>query len=537
MQTADASRSAPRDGERNAGDAISAAQSGFPQAVVGREAPARDETTQTPGECGQEVEKRDSVRTEAGLASERRSERQFVRAQLPMEVEHRGATYPGFDISLTGFSCVGSPAIDDDVVDDFAVHLLFHGYRLTVKVKASRVRQIETEKLNGFQIIEIDDAQADVLRKVLRAHLSGQLITLDGVLTPADSQTARQAKEQSSNDASKKLSGLALWRRRAWYLAIAMATSALVLVLAASLFQRFAVVYSAFATVTAPKLDIDAPSDGEIRAHRIVPGDPVERDQLLVRIHDRHLDAELELARKRLATTRQLLGSVDRQLDFASPTTLFDMPFDRPLAIHERRISFEAMAGLEQARLSSLELRSQANHLYSPCACTVLWAVPAGGWVEKGDLLVTLVRTDGGDLLIEALVPLRSIDRIQQGQVAFIELPDSPRLIEARVEHITMDPLRQPRAGLPAWLRQDKSLASVLLRPSRPFSGELMGRPMQVIFSDWPAITIAAAELRVQLAAWAAELGPATKNALRAARQVALTAAEHLERKLADLRP
>lgn len=527
MQTTDASQRAGCGDKQRGGDAASGLQDGFSPAAADYEVSFLN-TARSPGEYSQEIEKRASVRTEAGLASERRSERQFVRAQLPMEVEHRGAKYPGFDISLTGFSCIGSPAIDDDVVDDFTIHLLFHGYRLTIEVSASRVRQIQTEKLNGFQIVKIDDAQADVLRKVLRAHLSGQLITLDGVLTSADSQTARQAAGPRRDNADKKLTGLALWRRRAWYLAIATATCALFLVLAASLFQRFAVVYSTFATVTAPKLDIGAPADGEVGAHPISPYEKVERDQLLVQIQDRQLDADLELTRQRLAATRRLIGSVGREQNFASLTTFFDLP---PV-IPERKITLEAAAGLEQARMNALELRARANHLYAPCACTVLWAVPAGEWVDKGDLLVTLIRTASDDLLIEALVPLRSIDRIQPDQVAFIALPDDAQLIEAQVAHVTLDPLHRPRAGLPAWLRQDKGLASVLLRPSRPFTGDLIGRPIQVIFSDLPAITIAAAELRAQLAERWAGFGPAFSKGLRKVLNAALATAEQLERRL-----
>jgi hypothetical protein len=311
-----------------------------------------------------------------------------------------------------------------------------------------------------------------------------------------------------------------------------MATCALVLVLAASLFQRFAVVHSTFATVTAPKLEIGAPSGGEVRAHHIAPGDRVERDQFLVQVHDRHLDADLELARRRLATARRLLSSASRQWDLSSLTTFFDMPS----AVPGQKIALEAAAGLEQARLNALEHRGRANTLYAPCACTVLWAAPAGGWIEEGELLFTLIRTASDELLIEALVPLRSIDRIQPDQAAFISLPDTPQLIEAQVERITMDPLRQPRAGLPNWLRQDKSLASVLLRPSHPFTSGQIGRPMQVIFSDLPAVTVAAAHLRAELAEWRGALAPAIKKALREVWNSALAATVGTARKLAGER-
>jgi hypothetical protein len=186
-------------------------------------------------EPARELEKRAWVRGEPGLAPELRNERQFVRVKLPMEVEHRGITYRGFDISLGGFSLVGHPPIADDAVEDFVVRLLFRGYALTVKVRASPVRQVQSDNLTGFRIVAIEDDQLEVLRKILRAYLGGQLVTLEGLLVAADLQTARTARTTAGQT---RLSGHALWRQRAWYGAIALATFGLLLVLAASLFER-----------------------------------------------------------------------------------------------------------------------------------------------------------------------------------------------------------------------------------------------------------------------------------------------------------
>jgi len=517
MPTTDPSRPAMADGSAlgGAGDPLPSDQ---PLPAAGEDWFSSTEAISRSDQYRQEIEKRSSVRGEASLASARRSERQFVRARLPMEVEHKGATYPGFDISLMGFSCVGSPAIDDDVVDDFAIHLLFHGYRLTIQVKASRVRQIETEELNGFQIVEIDDAQCEVLRKALRAHLSGQLITLDGVLVAADSQTARRRNGSSGQDANPSISGTALWRRRLRYCGLALATCALVLVLATSLFQRFVVFHSAFATVTATKLDINAPSDGEVREHRTIAGDRVKRDQLLLQIRDRNLDADLQLAQERVDMARQLLDSARQPSDLPSLTAFLE----GSKSVLEQNAGLEAAAGLEQAELTSLELRAEANKLYAPCACTVLWAVPAGDWVGKGERLATLARTAGDDLLIEALVPFDAIDRIGPDQVAFLSLPNVAKLIEAKVETVTMDPLRQPRAGFPAWLRKEKRMASILLRPNHPLTADMIGRPVQVIFSDLPEVTIGAAQLRVETTRWMRALIPLAKQALSNAQRAVL---------------
>ncbi len=463
---------------------------------------ARDSTADpitahaTPVEPGREVEKRAWVRSEPALAPELRNERQFVRVKLPMEFEHRGTAYRGFDISLGGFSLFGHPAIADDAVDDFVIRMLFRGYALTVKVRASPVRQVQQDNLSGFRIVEIEDDQLEVLRKILRAYLGGHLVTLEGLLVAADAQTARQGRAAA---AQTRLSARALWRQRTWYGGIMLATFALLIVLATSLFERFAVVEAVFAAVTAPKLEVRAPADGEVGVHRLRPGDLVRRDQLLAEIRDRDLEIEVELARARLAEGQRLLES-SRSLSSSAfsappwPTPLQSTPGD-PQRVPE----LHATVALERARLTALEHRLASNRLHSSCACAVFWAAPAGDWVRKGDRLFTLVRTGPSDLLVEALVPLRAVAGIRQHDAGFIGLPHSDQLIEARVVLIALDPERQPRAGFPRWAQEDQSLASVLLRPSRALPSDMIGAPVHVIFSRAPEVTQLAFRLRTRL--------------------------------------
>lgn len=443
-----------------------------------------------------EVEKRAWVRTEPGLAPEMRNERQFVRVKLPMEVEHRGTTYRGFDISLGGFSVYGHPTIADDAVEDFVVRLLFRGYALTVKVRAAPVRQVQESNLSGFRIVEIEDDQLEVLRRILRAHLGGQLVTLEGLLVAADSQTARGARDAAAA-AQSRLSGKALWRQRAWYGAIALATFALLMILATSLFQRFAVLQAEVAAVTAPKLEVRAPADGEIGAHDVRPGDRVTRDQLLAEIRDRDLELERELMRARVAEGEKLLANPRPGSHFSAPA--WPTPLQGDLADSERRSDLAATVGLERARLVALEHRMESNRLYASCECLVFWAAPAGDWVRRGDRLFTLIRAGPSDLLVEALVPLRAATSIRQHDMAFIELPRTGELIEARVALLALDAERQPRAGLPRWAREDQSLASVLLRPSQALPSDMIGVPVEVVFSRVPEVTLSVANLRRRL--------------------------------------
>jgi mannuronan synthase len=446
-----------------------------------------------------------TLRRQTPISPERRNERQFVRARMPLEVEHRGVTYRGFDISLNGFSLFGTPAIDEGAIDDFIVRLLFRGYAIALHVRARLVRQGPQEGLSGFLIVEIDDDRAEALRKVLRAYLAGQLVTMDGLLASADGQTARPALSLAMEPADHSQPwGGALWPRRAWYSAIIAATCVVFLVLAASLFQQFGIMEATFATVTAPKLDVRSPADGQLDAHRLRPGDRVARDQLLAEVRDGELEAELELERARYATVRRLLEDAAGS---ASNLDLASLPLPALLPGLERPDALAAAVALEQAQVTALEHRAITNRLYASCDCAVFWVAPAGDWVRKGDLLFTLVRTGPADLMVEALLPVPAVGDLRQHQLAFIELADSQELVEARIALIALDSSRQPRAGFPRWAQQDQTMASVLLSPSRALPSDMIGTPIKVIFPRAPEITMAAASLRLRLGEVMATLG------------------------------
>jgi hypothetical protein len=140
----------------------------------------------------------------------------------------------------------------------------------------------------------------------------------------------------------------------------------------------------------------------------------------------------------------------------------------------------------------------------------LFWATPAGDWVRKGDRLFTLVGTEPSDLLVEALVPLRAAAKIGQDDTAFIELPHSGELIEARVVLIALDSERQPRAGFPHRAREDQSLVSVLLSPSRALPSDMIGVPVGVVFSRAPGVTLMIANLKMRLG----DFGPTILTAL-----------------------
>jgi hypothetical protein len=131
-----------------------------------------------------------------------------------------------------------------------------------------------------------------------------------------------------------------------------------------------------------------------------------------------------------------------------------------------------------------------SNDIYSPCDCLVAWALSSadGVYINESERIMTLIRTDEDDVLVEALVHMNDISRIDPDQQAYVTLANANQPIRARVRNVALDVERQPRAGFPSWVRQQQNVASVLLVPEEPLPAESVGQPVDVRFTEAPLL-------------------------------------------------
>ncbi|MDX1540345.1 MAG: hypothetical protein R3349_02965, partial [Geminicoccaceae bacterium] len=290
---------------------------------------------------------------------------------------------------------------------------------------------------------------------------------------------------------------------------------AMVGMLGLSIVEQTMTTKARFATVTAPMIELRAPSSGQVAPHDLEEGDYVVRDQRLADVADNDLRAELALARATFDYTEQLIFNLEDHLRETGGSGSGAAGADVRVRLNELRSTRD----LESARIAALEVQSQSNAIHAPCDCLVWWARGSAGreWVRKGERILTLVQPDPAALMVEALVHLSEVDGLAPGQQALVELPSRGEPIVARIETIVLESERQPRAGFPDWLRQDRSLASVLLRAERPLSAELVGMPVRVTFtggleSAWLAASF---DDGTAEAWWSAETGTMTPGAAR----------------------
>ncbi|WP_404378820.1 HlyD family efflux transporter periplasmic adaptor subunit [Caenispirillum salinarum] len=449
---------------------------------------------------------------ETRIGHERRDERHFIRVPVPFSVEFTkdNRVLRGGDLSLGGFSVRGENAPKAGAVAEVSLLIAAGPAQLIVPATA---RAIRSRSRNGgqetaFEITEIDQRHREVLRRVIRTYLSGRYAALEDMVDDEDPQTPR--KRSAAAAAAAAQAGEKHDRRpKPWgrYLALGAAAAVLLAVVGATAYRNFMLIEPDFAAVTAPRVDIRAPGSGVLAEHNLEAGDRVNRDDLLVRVVNSDLRTDLMLARAAYRYNERLIENVQErlnqpQVEKVSMAETAAPPEDGPVKyslvdaeIARARIDeFQTARDFEVSKIAALEARMAANDVYSPCNCLVAWARSAAGgsYIGQSERIITLIETGDDDLLVEALVHMSQIDRIEPHQRAFVALPNASEPIEARVHAVSLDVERQPRAGFPKWVRQQQNIASVLLVPEQPLPASAVGVPVDVRFSEAPVLDEAA---------------------------------------------
>ncbi|MBW6389616.1 HlyD family efflux transporter periplasmic adaptor subunit [Billgrantia antri] len=436
------------------------------------------------------------------LQHERRDERGYIRVTLPFRVDldDSDAELSGNDVSLGGFSARSSRRFEPGDRISASLLMMAGATELIVPLKAESLRSVPAEQGSGydtsFEITEIEPQHRELLRQIIRSALSGRTPNVEGLIGGEDPQTPR--KRQAARPTPPSRPPKPMGR----YILLFAAIGLLVLVGAATAYRNFMLIEPSFAAVTAPRIDIRAPGPGILGEHELTAGEQVERDQLLTKVINSELESDLILAEAALDYNNRLIENLREHIqggmqevslaNSAQPASGDTMTFESvsPEIAQARVDQFETVRDYESSRIAALEARMASNDIYSPCDCLVAWALSSadGVYINESERIMTLIRTDEDDVLVEALVHMNDISRIEPNQQAYVTLANSNQPIRARVRNVALDVERQPRAGFPSWVRQQQNVASVLLVPEEPLPAESVGQPVDVRFTEAPLL-------------------------------------------------
>ncbi|MDW5378193.1 PilZ domain-containing protein [Halomonas sp. HP20-15] len=438
------------------------------------------------------------------LNHERRDERRHVRVDAPFQVRFADdTTLPGHDLSLGGFSIYSDRPIEEGKVVSASLLLVAGAAELIVPVDAKVLRDAGRRRDKqyeiAFEITRIARRHRELLRRVIRAHLSGNHASVESLVATEDPQTPRK-RQSAALPSSKQPRQRKHFGR---YAALVLAALLLVAVAASTAYRNFMLIEPDFAAVTAPRIDIRAPGSGILAQHKFSAGDQVQRDQELVRVKNSELQTDLILAKASLNYNNQLIKNLQERIDSPGTNQVYMPSGDSgpsnsaanfesvPAEVARVRINqFKTSRDYQSSRIDALESRMSTNTIYSPCNCLVAWARSSSGgtYINESERIMTLIQTGQNDVMVEALVHMDDIDRIEPHQTAYIALPNASEPIQAQVRTVSLDVERQPRAGFPKWVRQQQNVASVLLVPEKPLPASAVGVPVDVRFSEAPII-------------------------------------------------
>lgn len=219
------------------------------------------------------------------ITHEAEVQRQHPRYRLPMKCLHGGVPVSVIDLS------VGGIGIRDGVLDvrpgDIAELVLifpFNGYELTLPVRAE-VRYVNHDLCRiGMRFLDISPRQHNLLRFILDAYLSGEVVEAGDVLDVVSRRSEGKTREVPQRPKPQGVIANMAYHGRsiAGYGAIVVTTLLLVGFIGTGVFQKMYMIPAQSALITADLVTVPAPSSGQITF--VAAGNEVQAGEPLLTI-------------------------------------------------------------------------------------------------------------------------------------------------------------------------------------------------------------------------------------------------------------
>jgi alginate biosynthesis protein Alg44 len=208
-------------------------------------------------------------------------QRQHARYRLPVQAQFGDQSFDVLDWSVGGFAlAAGRLELAPKRVLSFRLVFPLEDYDIVLPVQAE-VRYIDKERGRvGFRFVNTTQRQVSVLRYIIDAFLSGELVTLGDILDV----TARShaAAPRAAPQREQATTVLARLRRAARamlvYAAVAVATVGLAAFVVEAVYERLFISRPITAAISTDTITLSAPVSGQLEVVTagpdLVPGEP-----------------------------------------------------------------------------------------------------------------------------------------------------------------------------------------------------------------------------------------------------------------------
>jgi len=219
------------------------------------------------------------------ITHEAEVQRQHPRYRLPMRCLHDGKPVSVIDLSVGGIGIKTGvvEAHAGDIVE-FVLVFPFNGYELTLPVRAE-VRYVNPDQGRmGLRFVDVSPRQYNLIRFVLDAYLSGEVVEAGDVLDVVSRRNEGRTREVPQRPQPQGLMAHIAYHGRsiAGYGAIIGVTLLLAGFIGTGIFQKMYMIPAQSALITADLVTVPAPSNGQLTF--LASGDEIRAGEPLLTI-------------------------------------------------------------------------------------------------------------------------------------------------------------------------------------------------------------------------------------------------------------
>jgi mannuronan synthase len=219
------------------------------------------------------------------ITHEAEVQRQHPRYRLPMRCLHGGAPVSVIDLSVGGIG-IRTGVVDARPGDIVELVLIFpfNGYELTLPVRAE-VRYVNQDLGRaGMRFVDVSPRQHNLLRFILDAYLSGEVVEAGDVLDVVSRRNEGKTREVPQRPKPQGLIANIAYHGRsiAGYGAIVGITLFLLGFIGTGVFQKMYMIPAQSALITADLVTVPAPSSGQLTF--VAAGNEVQAGEPLLTI-------------------------------------------------------------------------------------------------------------------------------------------------------------------------------------------------------------------------------------------------------------
>ncbi|HZH11306.1 MAG TPA: PilZ domain-containing protein [Microvirga sp.] len=201
------------------------------------------------------------------ITHEAEVQRQHPRYRLPMRCLHGGTPVSVVDLSVGGIGLrTGAFAARPGEIVDLMLVFPFNGYELTLPVRAE-VRYVNQEHGRiGMRFVDVSPRQHNLLRFILDAYLSGEVVEAGDVLDVVSRRNEGKTREVPQRPAPEGLAAKAAYYGRsiAGYGLVVGLTLLLAGFIGTGVFQKMYIIPAQSALITTDLVTVPAPSSGQV---------------------------------------------------------------------------------------------------------------------------------------------------------------------------------------------------------------------------------------------------------------------------------